>query len=540
MFITYFILQLYMNRESYTDDLFKESDDLNLIVSYYQKKGQPEKAVKHIKRIFDGYLENPTRSSLVEDLKRYRDFLSEEDQKKYINAYVDKTIDHPHDAAARIAIIEEFSELIDKKRFSTFFCNTIRSNAGWISYHYSGLDMIYRWLEKHKERLDKEELKPALVLALIKYMDEGAKKNDIDRFAQYLDEKTKSLLVIGAMEMTYPYAWKNASEKDKPAKIFERFKVYLNKDFVYAIVEENVSRILRADQILGMHISMSAEKNMINLLKNDFFTEDQVKGLLEKIIKKQFGYSKQGYYQKDPAGDIQEDPDPDYGVPFAFETLKQFPDKIDRELAQEIARKMLAIMFYEEAAKDYPRSARLCGTAKDSIKALKDIIDRDTIELALADAVRAGWRWTSLGYSEDILKKFKRYINKKYIAEAAAEKLSEDPLYIINKFGSYLSDEQIKEAVRSSAREDALKDHFEDISRLVESSRSKFTKEELSDFFSGLFEEVKEKIQISEFKIRERKKQDAVLEFLDQFSEYIPRNAKTEQFYELLDIKKEL
>jgi predicted RNA binding protein with dsRBD fold (UPF0201 family) len=262
--------------------------------------------------------------------------------------------------------------------------------------------------------------------------------------------------------------------------------------------------------------------------------------LVNRIFKAQYKYQKPAYFQRDPAGNISSPADPEYGLTYAFSTLKQFPEIIEPELAKTLARRVLAKQFYTEANKKYYDPRKVSGKSKDTIKALKNIISKDDIGLALADAFKQGFEYISLGHAENVLKKFRKYINKEYISQAVRENLSKDTIYKIKHFSKYLSDGQIKTGVKDFVREVALKDNLRDISDLVNSTKSKFTEEELSDFFSGLFQEVKDNIQISEFRKRERKKQDAVLEFLDKFSSYIPRNKETESFYELLDIKKEL
>ncbi|MBW2965707.1 hypothetical protein KY342_01230, partial [Candidatus Woesearchaeota archaeon] len=518
----YILVRLIMEN---IDKIFQESNDLELIVSYYEKNNQPKKAVPHIKRIFDKrFKEKGLWDELIEEFRKYSAYLTSKEQRHYVNKFVKETTDTFHYEEAKDIILEEFSELVDDKKFSSFFSNTLYYKVCFSFEKFQEVNDVYALIEKHKNRIDKKKLKPKLAEVLAKFAASGkAKQTDITRFESYLDNKAKSYMVIKALDRSA-----------EPAKILAEFRDYLSQKYAYDIVKEMVNKELKS-RLLEDHISMESERDIIKLLKKDFLTDKQVKELVNKIANAQFNYSKPGRVQRDPAGDIHEEPEPDYGLPYAFDTVKQFPDDVKPKLAKKIIIKYLGKQFYEEASER--RSRKTKGIAKETIKACK--IDRDTIEHALADAVKQGLEWVILDYAENVLKKFPEYINREYIAKAIAEKLPDSPSHIIKNFGHYLSDQQLKDAVKDSVRKQALEDNFRNISELIESAESKFSQEELSDFFLGLFEDVKNNIEISEFQSRKRNKKDAALEFLNEFSSYIPRNKSTEAYYELLDIKRE-
>ncbi|MBW2981397.1 hypothetical protein KY343_00825 [Candidatus Woesearchaeota archaeon] len=515
------------------DKIFNDSDDLGLIFRYYKKHGQPEKAVPHIKRIFDQMAGQDDWNELMDGFRKYRSYLTEKEQRDYINGFVRKTFNtHFYDDAKK-EVLRDFSDMIDDDIFSLFFSKTIYYNVLYTIYPNLDAEEVYGFIEKNKHRIEKKHLTPRLPSVLANFIvHNNSGKKDIDRFEPYLDDRARTSLIVRAIERAHSfYRISPSRKKDSPSpeEVFSEFRDYISRDFVYSELEKNINKTLKG-RISGSEISMSSKKRVIELLRKDYLTDEQTKSLVSRIASVQFGYCKPGYHQKDPAGDIHESPDPEYGLPYAFETVRKFPDAVEQGLAKRITRKYLSNHFFQEAVERRSRKKR---ASKEIIEACR--LDRDTVELALADAVRGRRGLFSLGFAKKILDKFKEYINREYVAEALAEKLHEYPEHMIKEFGDYLSDEHIKSAFKSSARKRALEDNFGDISRLVESSRSRFTKEELSDFFLELFEDVKENIQVSKFKGKNRKKQDAVFEFFKKFAEYIPRRESTEDYFELFD-----
>jgi len=512
------------------DEIFQESKDLELIVSYYEKNGQAEKAAPHIKRIFDQRVKQKEWDKLEVDFRKYRSYLTEAEQRRYVNRIVQTTTDAYHNKLKNI-ILGEFSELIDSHRFSSFFCSVL---DGRVHHDYATSYDVYMMIEKHKGRIDIEKLRPKLAAVLAYFVGRGkVKRADVDRFEPYLDDEAKSSIVIRAMEIAVPYLFelrgKGRDKSKDPGRVLAEFRGYLNRKHAYDIVKGMVERRLGL-QIFENDISMHRERSIIELLKKDFMTKEQVTELVNKIASAQFDYSKPGRVQRDPAGDIHEEPEPDYGLPYALDTVKQFPDDIEPELAKKITRKYLARQFFEEA--NERRSRKTKGTVKETIKACK--IDRDTIELALADAFRKEIEFYRARESE-ILKKFRKYVNRDYVAAIIEEKLPEYPHDILKNYGDYLSDEQLKDAVKGAVKREALRDNFRSLPELIESAE--FSQEELSEFFLELFEDVRNNVEVSQFKGKDRGKKDAVLEFLKEFSCYIPRNERTEVYYQLLNLK---
>ena len=521
------------------DDILQESDDLGLIVSYYQEKGEPEKAVPNIIRIFDQMAEQGEWDKLVEGLGEYRSYLAEKEQRRYVNAFVSKTSDYYQHEKGKEIVLKEFSGLIEDKDFSAFFCNAIRYASFHLHDEYLKSGEVHELIEKHKDRLDKDELKSKLADTLAHYIRQGkANKEDIAGFEQYLDDETKTFMVIKAIDMAYPAPWERLREKDKndaskePSQIFSEFKEYIGRPFVYDVLKEMVQKELRSSTF-RQHISMASERSTIELLKRSFLTRKQISNLVSWIARAQFKCSKPAYYQEDPAGDIHESADPDYGMPYAFETVKQFSKEIDAKLAKRIIRKYLARQFYEELDERYFRKTK--GTVKNTIEACGDLIDRETIETILEDAFRKEMHYSD---GSKLLKKFKKYVNRGHITAIIQEELPRcASAALLKDYEKYLSDEQYKDIVKSIVKSSLDNAFFWRLGQLIRSTESKFTSEELSELFLELFEEVKVNPKAGG---RDRKQQDAVLEFIERFSDYIPRNESTEVYFELLDLKKRI
>jgi hypothetical protein len=522
------------------DKIFQESDDLGLIVSYYQKKGEPEKAAPHVKRVLDQRAEQGEWDKLAEGLGEYRSYLAEKEQRRYVNAFVSKTSDsHQHKKGKEI-VLKEFSGLVNDKDFSAFFCNAIRYASFHLYGEYLKIGEVYGLVEKHKDKLDKDELKSKLADTLAHYIKQGkANKKDIAGFEQYLDEETKTFMVIKAIDMVYPASWERLREKDKddtsrePSQVFSEFKGYISRLFAYDVLKEMVQKELRSS-MFRQHISMASERGTIELLRRSFLTGKQVSNLGRWIARAQFEYSKPEYHQEDPAGDIHESADPDYGLPFAFDTFVQFRDEIDALLAKRIITRYLTKQFQEELVlgETYRKTK---GTVENTLEDCGDLIDRETIENILADVFRE-----NMGSFDGpkLLKKFKKYVNRNHVTAIIQEKLPGCASAVLLKdYEEYLSDEQYKDAVRSIAKRSLDDAYFWRLGQLIKFTESKFTPEELSELFLELFEEVKVNPEAGG---RNRKQQDAVLEFIARFSDYIPRNESTEAYYELLDLKRSL
>jgi hypothetical protein len=500
------------------EEILQNSKDLELIVSYYSR--QAEKAKPHIKKALDEKVNEKRWGALAELLRKYKEYLAQEEKKKYVDKIIKKKESSRLVDDESIIIIEDFADLIDDDVFSSYFSKAV---CGYCyAMRFPGIDRIFGLLEKHKEKINKTDLAPELAerLAILAASDKISKADTL-RFESYLDNRAKCSLAVNAL---------CESDKKNLHKIFDEYKHYLNEN-TYGILKKLVEHECKLG---GQFIRMRGVRNAIDILKKDYLEKEQVSEFVNKIAERQFNYVEPEYFQKDPAGDIHEDEDPDFGLPYAFETLKQFPDEIYNELAKKIMRKVLAKRFYEEAGERFKKTVE--ETVKETIKKQKRFADKETVERALADAFREGLRRYS---GEEVLEKFPKFVNREYIADIVLDELeSESPYRAIDNL-HFLPDSQLKDVTKKLVRNYAIERNFKQALSLLEKVQPRFGKEELSEFSLDLFEHVKKDMKTSEFH-KEEGKTDSILEFVSVFSEYLPRNKATESFYQLLDLKNQI
>jgi hypothetical protein len=503
------------------DEVLKESKNLDLIAAYYSKHQKEERAKPHIKRILNEMNERSSWNDLAETLRKHKGHLSQEEKKQYIDRIVESDTSFTYDEAA-MTVIEDFSDLVDDNKLASLIFDTL--NNKFLCQNYISVDRVYEIIEKNKARLDRSFVSSNLPEVLGKLIaGKEMKKKDISKFEEYLGEKEKCALAVRILMNLY------GDEK----KFFDEYKEFIRQEHVYETLKEAIS------YNLSLKCGFDKMTNSIKLLRA-YLQKEQVAGLLKMITNaKQTHNERTRDINDDIIGDgriigSDHEDNIDYGL------LESFPDELDLEVGRKVFREMLAVQFFEEAnAEDY-ESIEGVQTAEQLIKKHERFADKETVERALADALKK-----DIGLHLDespVLKKFKEYVNKEYIGEAIAEYLSfaHSPSKVIKNFGDYINNDQLKKAVQNEVKRRSLLGCFRELHLIIDSAKERLDQTELSDFLTSLFEEVRINVKIHDHEKDDTGRTDLALDYLEKFAKYVKVNEKTDIYYELLEIRKGL